>query len=94
MKFQRVIIQRNESTAWQEFEDNMVVVTPHTRKIHILSGAGCMIWQSLEEPKNFSQIVDTVFDEYEINYQQAEKDIEAFIQELSDKDIVKLINKT
>ncbi len=81
-------VKRNAQAAWQAVEDNIVVVTPQTKKIHILSGAGGKIWQLLETPQEQSVLVKEVVDEYEVDIQQAEKDIEAFIQELIEKDIV------
>ena len=86
------IIVRNNKTAWQTVEDKIIAVTPQNKRIHILSGAGAVIWQSLQEPKSIAQLVDSIRDEFEVERQQAERDAQEFVQELLNKEIVSLKN--
>lgn len=79
---------RNSQVAWQQVADNIVVVTPKTRKIHILSGTGGDIWQSLDQPKNLIQLSEIICSKYEVNLDLADKDIKGFVEELLEKEIV------
>ena len=81
-------ISRNKNVAWQVVEDKIVVVTPQTRKIHILSGIGSSIWDSIKEPKEMAKIVDIVCEQFDVDRPVAEKDVNEFIDDLSDKEIV------
>jgi hypothetical protein len=82
------MVMRSDKTAWQTVQDRVVVVTPQTKKIHILSGSGSRIWQCLDQPRQFQQILKIVCDEYDVGCEQAEKDLKDFIQQLRDKEIV------
>jgi hypothetical protein len=83
-----MIVIRSGKTAWQIVQEKVVVVTPETKKIHILYGSGSRIWQYLDKPKDLRQILKALCDEYDVNHQQAEKDIKEFIRQLNDKGIV------
>ncbi len=88
MDSQKTIVRTNIA-AWQEVEGNIVVVTPNTKKIHILSGLGIRVWELLEKPILKSQILDIIVDEYDVSREQAETDMNGFIHELLEKKIIK-----
>lgn len=82
------IVIRSDKTAWQIVQERVVVVTPETKRIHILYGSGSKIWQCLDKPRDIQQISKVICDEYDVNHEQAQKDIKDFIQQLKDKEIV------
>jgi len=83
---------RSPDTAWQDIEDKTVIVTPRTKKIHIISGSGRSIWSCLEKPQKLENIVELLCGEYEVSVQQARDDVSRFIQDLVDKKIVKVVD--
>ena len=88
MKPTHELIQRNSKIAWQKVEDRVVVVTPQTKKIHILSGIGGYLWDCLNEPKSFLELIEQVCSEYDVDYHQAEADMGSFIRDLEDREII------
>lgn len=83
-------VARHENAAWQDVDGKAVVVTSHTRKIHILSGVGGHIWQLLAESMSFDDIVDSLCREYEAARDVVQEDVLRFLDELLDKQIIKV----
>ena len=50
--------------------------------IYSFNGTGSLIWKLLEGPKTFSQLASAVVQEYDIDVQQAERDVTEFVNEL------------
>ena len=81
-------LKRNDKAAWQVVEDKVVVVTPQTRKIHILYGSASLVWQSLQEPNDFAGILTRICDEYEVDCGKAKIDLEVFLLDLLQKRVI------
>jgi len=92
MKSQKKMFVRSPDIAWQNVDGKIVVVTPRTKKIHILSGCAISIWDYLEQPQQIESIVEMLCSEYEVDTQQAEHDADNFIHDLLSKEIVKVYN--
>jgi len=90
MKYLKKKIGRNPQAAWQEIEDKIVIVTPRTKKIHIVSGCGSRIWQLIEKPRLGASVMDMLADEFSAERKRLEKDLEDFIEEMVSKDAVEL----
>ncbi|MFH2137110.1 MAG: PqqD family protein [Candidatus Omnitrophota bacterium] len=90
MKFQKMMIERNAQAAWQEIEDNVVVVTPANSKVHVLSGIGGRVWQLLEEEKTGQQLSEIIIEEFDVGIEQVQADVDGFLQELLEKEIIKV----
>ncbi|MBU1044151.1 MAG: PqqD family protein [Candidatus Omnitrophica bacterium] len=83
-------IIRNNKAAWQQVEDNVIVVTSQTRKMHILEGVGGRIWQLLENPMSRNELIEKIQIEYDAPPWQIQEDIDNFLKELSEKLIIKI----
>lgn len=55
-----------------------------------LSETGAFIWKALEKGKSQEEIVKDILTEYKIDEQQAKKDVEAFIQKLTEAGLTEL----
>lgn len=88
MKYPAKRIRRNTDLAWQEVDKVTVVVTPRTKKIHILSGSGSDVFRLLKNPATIEEIISFVCTEYEVAQEQAQLDMEKFIDDLIRAQIV------
>jgi hypothetical protein len=83
-----MIVSRHPDTAWQKVEDNIVVVTPKTRQIHILSGCATDIWDMIASPQPFSALRDQILEHFEVTANTAEKDLQQILKELTKKELI------
>ena len=88
MEVPEMKIQRHPSAAWQDIEDRVLVVTPRTKKVHILDGCGALVWRHITQPRTIDSIVQKVCSEYEVKESQAQEDVEFFLAELKEKEAV------
>ena len=79
---------RNQKIAWQVVDDKIVLVSPQTHKIHILSGCGSRIWEYLKETKKEEELIDLVCEEFDVGATQAEEDIDHFLNDLLKEELV------
>jgi response regulator RpfG family c-di-GMP phosphodiesterase len=84
------IIARNSQAAWQQVEENVIVVTSQTRKMHILEGIGGRIWQLLENPIKQKELISQIQLEYDAEPWQIQEDTENFLKELAAKSIIEI----
>jgi hypothetical protein len=54
------------------------------------SGVGASIWAVLEAPVSIPKIITTICEEYDTTPENCREDIEGFVQQLHDKELVKL----
>ena len=58
--------------------------------IYSFNGTGSLIWKLLENPKTFGQLAFAVAEEYEVDLQQAERDVTEFVNELKAVGLVEM----
>ena len=79
---------RNPKTAWQQVDDKVVIVTPDTKKIHILYESGASIWDYLKAPKSLGDLITDLQSEYNVEFPQAESDVKHYLSDLIDREII------
>ncbi|MGB7601211.1 MAG: PqqD family protein [Candidatus Sulfotelmatobacter sp.] len=58
--------------------------------IYSFNSTGSLIWQSLESPKCFDELVNVVESEYAVERDQAEQDVKQFLQDMLAADLVQI----
>jgi hypothetical protein len=84
------VVARGRDTAWQVVEDKVVVVTPRTRRIHILDGTGGRIWECIEEPRDVRSVVSAIGEEFDVERDRALGETVRFLKELVEKGMVEV----
>lgn len=73
--------------------DSYMVVPVGTRTRDVpgviaLSESGALLWEKLEQGATEDELVEALLAEYEVEREQAEADVKAFVDELRDKGII------
>lgn len=79
---------RNSKIAWQKVEEKVVLVSPKTKKIHILYGTGGYLWECLEQQRSVDQLTELVCEQYDATQEQAQLDIQEFLNQMQEEDLV------
>jgi hypothetical protein len=56
--------------------------------IYSFNSTGSLIWQSLESPKGFAELVSIVEQEYAVEHDQARRDVKQFLHDMLSADLV------
>ena len=54
-----------------------------------LNETGAFLWRLLEKSSTESEMVDALLNEYEVDRETAEKDVKAFVEKLTEANLVK-----
>ncbi len=73
---------------WRLLDNNAVVVSPHVGEVRVLNGIGTVIWQLLVEKKSPEQIEDFLVANYDVSHEDAQRDIQAFFKDLTNRGIL------
>jgi len=58
-----------------------------------LDRVGVFVWDLLQEPRKVSEIRDAIFEEYDVELAQCERDLLALLIELADKQLIDIKNE-
>ncbi len=81
-------VVRNKKIAWQKVDDKYVLVSPRTKRIHVLHGCGGRIWEHVEKPHTTDDLVELICEEYEVPEEDARRDITEYVSKLKEEEIV------
>jgi len=75
------IIRRTPTALWRSFEQETAVILPTASAVRVLNEVGARIWE-LADGRAFSEIVDHLVNEYDVERIQLQRDAEAFLLDL------------
>ncbi|MCA9875339.1 MAG: PqqD family protein [Ardenticatenaceae bacterium] len=78
----------DESLTWRLLDGDAVIVSPQTGKIRVLNHVGAFIWQKVVDKLSISEIVEAITTNYGISPQQAQTDLDTFIDDLAQRDMI------
>ena len=73
-----------------EMDGDLVMMSIDSGNYFGVSGIGPHIWQMLETPRNFGEIVDGVCAEYEVDRETAAADLTLFLGTLSENGMIEV----
>jgi hypothetical protein len=90
MTSNKMFYKRKKNIAWQMLDEKAVLVSPKEKRIHVLSGCGGSLWGHLKEEKSVEELVNLICEEFETSKDQAQDDIEKFLEELKSEDVIEI----
>jgi hypothetical protein len=82
---------QNKKVIQSRIGDEVVMLDMDSGFYFGLNSVASIIWGKLEKPKSFEEVVNELLEEYNIDRQTCENDTRAFLDQLFQKNIVKLI---
>lgn len=73
---------------FQVFDGETYIVDPENSSMHKLNEVGSFIWSKLRDRVSLDDLADMVCEEYEVEKDQAEKDVRSFLDVLGRKGLV------
>ena len=84
-------VKRNENVIWRVVDGEVIVLLPEGAMLHALTGCGSRIWELIEGETSVVDIVQRIYDEYEVEPQRATKDITEFIHRLAAMKLIEIV---
>jgi hypothetical protein len=76
----------------QVVDGEAVLVFPSKGKVKVLNEVGARIWALADGKRSIGDIATQITKEYEVDISQAQQEALGFIQELVDKDVMRIAN--
>ena len=77
--------RRDPALPFQTLEDEVIVVDPKTREVHLLNETAARIWTLLADPRSVSELVAALQDEYDAEAAALRAEVAAFVDDMSRK---------
>jgi len=85
------VVSRNKDVAWRIIENEAILISAEDSMLHSLDEVGTRIWELSDGSNTVEQIIDTIFEEYEVDRETAEKDVIEFVTNLASEKLGLLI---
>jgi hypothetical protein len=82
------VMRRVSSLPFQKMNDEVLVVDPRTREVHLLNVTATRIWDLLETPHTAAELALALQDEFDAPVEVLRADVEASLTELGAKGLV------
>ena len=81
---------RNADLLSVEMDGDLVMMSIDSGNYYGVSGIGPRIWELLESPRGFGELVDGICDEFEVDSETAASDLKAFLAKLSENGMIEV----
>lgn len=89
----KTVLQRNPKQLFTMIDEEVVMLNIKHEEYLNLNQHASYIWQQLETPLAFGELIDLLCDVYNVDRKLCIKDTLDFIEELVEKDIIQLIHE-
>lgn len=79
------ILRRADRTAWQTFDDRVVVLDIPSRTMLGLNPTAAQVWQELDGERDLASIARLIADKHSLPGAEVCRDVITFVQELLDR---------
>lgn len=83
-----VSYRRNPDLIGASIDDDLVMMSVDKGQYYGLSGVAPRVWELLENPHTFDQLVDRVLEEFEVTRDVCEKDLSEFLEQMEEFGLV------
>lgn len=80
--------RRNKQILDGELDDNQVMMHLEKGKYFGLNPVGKRIWELIEQPKSYDELIQILLAEYEVSAEQCTQEVQSFLNKAINYDIV------
>ena len=84
------VFQRKKELLSSRMDQETVMMHPESGKYFSLNPVATRIWEMLETPMSFTQIVEILLNEFNVTPEVCNKETKEFVQTLIEKDIIEV----
>lgn len=83
------ILTKNEDIAWRKIDDDAILIDIDEEEVTHFNEVGAQIWTALDGEKSVTEIIEHIYNQFEVDQEQAKKDVFAFLNNLLQREMVK-----
>lgn len=82
-------VRREKSIVWTDLDDRVAFLCLQQDQLFEVDGVGKIVWDFLDEPRSFDEIVDHVRSIFRVDRERCAADIASFVSQLEENGIVR-----
>jgi len=82
-------LQRNPDLIGATVDDELVMMSVEHGQYYGLGGIGPRVWELIEQPLSFNQLVDQILEEFEVERAVCEQDLGEFLKQMEQLGLIK-----
>jgi hypothetical protein len=82
------VLQRKPDLLFNQIDGEVVMLSIENSEYYGMDKVGSRIWELLEKPMSFKELIDKLMDEYEVSEEQCKEDALLFLNKLVDKNLI------
>jgi hypothetical protein len=82
------VLQRKPDMLFNEIDGEVVMLSIENSEYYGMDKVGSRIWELLEQPIAYRELLTKLIEEYEVTEQQCNRDTLAFLKKLEDKKLI------
>jgi hypothetical protein len=82
------VLAKNPSAAYRVYEGKATVVLLERAEVKVVNEAGSLVWDRIDGRRTLEEIVQTVIDEFDVEPEQARRDVLEFVASLREHGMV------
>ena len=86
--------RRDSALPFQVLEEEVIVVDPKTREVHLLNETAARIWTLLVTAQSVADLVAALEQEYQADADELRAEVEAFVSDMSRKGLCAAVEGT
>ena len=84
------ILVKNEDIAWRKIDDDAILIDMDEEEVTHFNEVAALIWDTIDGTKSAAEIIEHICTVFEVDQEQAKKDVFSFLKKLLQKDMVKI----
>lgn len=81
------VVRRSDTAVWRAFEGEVAVLDPAVGRVSTLNEVAARCWE-LADGRPFSQLVDQLLKEFEVERNVLERDVRALLEQLDERGLL------
>ena len=81
-------LTQNPKMAWRVYDGEAVILSPDDSTLNTLNAVGTLIWEAADGKTPVSAIVARISEEFDVEPEQAERDVAPFIEKLCQRGLL------
>lgn len=88
-----VLYKASTKHLYSEIDSEAVILDIDSGTYYGLNEVSNRIWQLLQAPTSQHQLLKTLLEEYEVTEEEAAKDLQCLLQDMSDRGLIEVVNE-
>ena len=83
-----IVLTKNPDAAYRVYDGQATVILPDRAEVSVLNEVGSLVWDRIDGKRSVEEIIAAVLEHYQVNAEQAQRDVFEFISSLRDHGMV------